>query len=246
MSVAIAKISRRTALTLGAAAFAAGSLSCPAIGGGNARVLRYVPGFNPSSLDPLWVGSVANIEAGLMVFDTLYGLDASLAPQPQMVEGHDLSADQRVWRFTLREGLRFHDGEPVRAGDAVASIGRWAQRAPLGVRMKTLLDEQRVIDDRRFEIRLKKPFPHLLYGLGLTRRLPRQARACGGPHRCVHPCQGLHRQRALRVPSGRMGFWLAIGVPSQRALCAAAGTTVALGRRQGRELRSGRMDDHPR
>jgi len=125
-----------------------------------------VPGFNPHSLDPLWGQTLANQEAAFMVFDTLYGLDASLAPQPQMVEGHDLSADQRVWRFTLREGQWFHDGEPVRARDAVTSIGRWAQRAPLGVRMKTLLDELRVIDDRQFEIRLQKPFPHLLYGLG--------------------------------------------------------------------------------
>ena len=101
-----------------------------------------------------------------MVFDTLYGLDASLTPQPQMAEGHELSGDRITWRFTLREGLWFHDGEPVRARDAVASIGRWAQGAPLGVRMKTQLDEMRAIDDRLFEIQLKKPFPHLLYGLG--------------------------------------------------------------------------------
>jgi peptide/nickel transport system substrate-binding protein len=93
-------------------------------------------------------------------------LDASLTPQPQMVEGHELSDDRLIWRFTLREGLRFHDGEPVLARDAVASIGRWAQRAPLGVRMKTQLDEMNVIDDRRFAIRLKKPFLQLLYGLG--------------------------------------------------------------------------------
>src|ERR1700759_5678863 len=136
MSVAAVEISRRAALTLGAAALAAGSLRCPAIGMGNAGVLRYVPAFNPPSLDPPWGTTLANQEAAFMVFDTLYGLDASLAPQPQMVEGHELSADQRVWRFTLREGLRFHDGEPVRAVDAIASIGRWAQRAPLGARMK--------------------------------------------------------------------------------------------------------------
>jgi ABC-type transport system substrate-binding protein len=93
-------------------------------------------------------------------------LGASLTPQPQMFEGHELSEDRLTWRFSLREGLRFHDGEPVPARDAVASIGRWAQRAPLGVSMKKQLDEIRAIDDRRFEIQLKKPFPHLLYGLG--------------------------------------------------------------------------------
>jgi len=167
MSIAVSKkIRRRTALTLGAAAIADGSLARPAIGAGNSRVLRFVPPIDPSSLDPLVKASVANTEAALMVFDTLYGLDASLTPQPQMVDRHEQSDDRLIWRFTLREGLRFHDGAPVRAQDAVASIGRWAQRAPLGVRMKTQLNEMRVIDDRQFEIRLKRPCPQLLYGLG--------------------------------------------------------------------------------
>jgi peptide/nickel transport system substrate-binding protein len=167
MSVAATRmIRRRNALTLGAAAVAAGSRGHSALADGNARVLRFVPILNPSSLDSLWAQSVSTREAAFMVFDTLYGLDASLTPQPQMVEGHELSEDRLTWRFNLREGLRFHDGEPVRARDAVASIGRWAQRAPLGVSMKKQLDEMRAIDDRRFEIQLKKPFPHLLYGLG--------------------------------------------------------------------------------
>jgi peptide/nickel transport system substrate-binding protein len=166
MSAVTAGIGRRAALTLGAAALAAGGLARPAIGAANTRVLRFVPSVNPSSLDPLARVTRGNVEAAFMVFDTLYGLDASLIPQPQMVEGHELSDDRLTWRFTLREGLRFHDAEPVLARDAVASIARWAQRAPLGVRMKTQLDEMRTIDDRRFEIRLKKPFPHLLYGLG--------------------------------------------------------------------------------
>ena len=167
MLVAATTICRRAALmTLGAAAIAAGGWGRPALGAGNTHVLRFVPALNPSSLDSLWAQSVGIREAAFMIFDTLYGLDASLTPQPQMVEGHELSEDRLTWRFSLREGLRFHDGEPVRARDAVASIGRWAQRAPLGVSMRRQLDEMRAIDDRRFEIRLKKPFPHLLYGLG--------------------------------------------------------------------------------
>jgi peptide/nickel transport system substrate-binding protein len=94
-------------------------------------MLRFVPGLNPSSLDSLWAQSVGTREAAFLIFDTLYGLDASLTAQPQMVEGHELSENKLTWRFSLREGLRFHNGEPVRARDAVASIGRWSQRAPL-------------------------------------------------------------------------------------------------------------------
>jgi hypothetical protein len=85
-----------------------GRTNCAAAG-----VLRFVPALNPSSLDSLWAQSAGTREAAFMVFDTLYGLDASLTPQPQMVEGHELSEDGLIWRFSLREGLRFHDGEPV-------------------------------------------------------------------------------------------------------------------------------------
>ncbi len=159
-------VSRRTALKVGAGAAALPLVHVHSAAAGESRVLRFVPISNLTSLDPLFTPSVANFEASFMVFDTLYGLDASLTPRPQMVEGHELSDDRLTWRFTLREGLFFHDGETVRAQDTIASIGRWAQRAPLGVRLKTLLEEMRPIDDRRFEIRLKKPYPHLLLGLG--------------------------------------------------------------------------------
>jgi MarR-like DNA-binding transcriptional regulator SgrR of sgrS sRNA len=51
-----------------------------------------------------------------MVFDTLFALDPKFKPQPQMVGDCNISPDQLQYSFTLREGLRFHDGEPVRGG----------------------------------------------------------------------------------------------------------------------------------
>lgn len=70
--------------------------------------------------------------------------------------------------FSLREGLAFHSGEKVRAVDCVASIARWSKRDPFGQRMADMLVEMRARDDTRFEIRLKRPYAHLLYGLGAT------------------------------------------------------------------------------
>ena len=160
-------IRRRTALQLGAAALA-GGLAKPAIGQGKANTLRFVPSANLSTIDPLWSTAYIAFEAAYMYADMLYGLDAKLMPQPQMVEGHELSDDMLTWRFTLRQGLLFHDNEPVRAADAVASIKRWAQRDLFGKRMASQLNEMKAVDDRVFEIHLKKPFSHLLYGLGAT------------------------------------------------------------------------------
>ena len=58
----------------------------------------------------------------MLVWDTLYGFDENLQPQRQMVEGEEVSQDGKTWTFKLREGLKFHDGEPVRSRDVVASL----------------------------------------------------------------------------------------------------------------------------
>ena len=46
-----------------------------------------------------------------MVFETLYGRDEQLDPQPQMVEGHQMDDNGLRWTMRLRDGLAFHDGE---------------------------------------------------------------------------------------------------------------------------------------
>jgi peptide/nickel transport system substrate-binding protein len=74
--------------TGGAVALAAtGGLATPAISQrAAARALRLVPHADLANFDPIW--STANItrNAGLLVWDTLYGVDAKLQPQRQMVE----------------------------------------------------------------------------------------------------------------------------------------------------------------
>jgi peptide/nickel transport system substrate-binding protein len=98
--------------------------------------------------------------------DTLYGVDRSLKPQRQMVEAEEVSADGLTWTFQLRPGLKFHDGEPVLAKDAVASINRWATREPMGVMLKAIENELVPVDDRTFRWALKKRFPKMLLALG--------------------------------------------------------------------------------
>jgi len=59
-----------------------------------------------------------------------------------MAAGHLVEDDGKQVTLTLRSDLRFHDGEPVRAIDAVASLKRWMQRNPYGQRLVTLTDER--------------------------------------------------------------------------------------------------------
>ncbi|MCH3802116.1 ABC transporter substrate-binding protein, partial [Campylobacter jejuni] len=72
---------------------------------------------------------------GYLVYDTLFSLDAASRPQPQMVASWTVSPDKLTYAFTLRPGLKFHDGAPVTGEDVVASLARWAQRDPLGTRL---------------------------------------------------------------------------------------------------------------
>src|SRR3954462_8556149 len=104
---------RRRMLIGGAAATLAAPLFRPAIAQTTAaRVIRFVPQANLTSPDPIWTTANVTRNHAYMVWDTLYGLSTDLSASPQMCEGHEMSDDGLTWRFTLRDGLLFHDGEP--------------------------------------------------------------------------------------------------------------------------------------
>ncbi|HWL81981.1 MAG TPA: ABC transporter substrate-binding protein [Roseomonas sp.] len=149
---------KRRTLLGAAAGITAVALARPSLAQGKARVLRFVPEGNLANPDPVWTTTTIARNHGAMIWDMLYGLNADFQPQPQMVEGHELSDDKLTWRFKLREGLVFHDGEPVRPVDCITSVQRWAKRRPLGQTLLARTEEMKPLDDRRFEIRLSRPY----------------------------------------------------------------------------------------
>jgi peptide/nickel transport system substrate-binding protein len=124
----------------------------------NPRVLRYVPQADLTVIDPVLTTAYIIRYHATMVWDQLYGIDSTLQPRPQMVEGQTTEDDGRLWTFTLRDNLRFTDGEPVRGRDCVASIKRWAARDPMGQALLARVADMAAPDDRRFTIRLSRPF----------------------------------------------------------------------------------------
>src|ERR1700758_2287202 len=152
----------KSAARVGAFA-AAGGVTAPAISqGAAARTVRLVPQADLANFDPVWSAAYIVRNAGLLVWDTLYGVDAKLQVQRQMVEAEEVSPDGLTWTFRLRPGLRFHDGEKVLAKDVVASLNRWSARDPLGHMIKAVENELAAVDDRNFRWALRKPFPRLL------------------------------------------------------------------------------------
>jgi peptide/nickel transport system substrate-binding protein len=150
-----------------AAAAAIGGLAKPAVSQGvAARTVRLVPHADLANFDPIWTTAYIARNAGLLVYDTLYGIDSDLQPQRQMVESEEVSADGLIWTFRLRADLKFHDGDSVLALDAVASIRRWAAREPMGQMIKAVENELTAVDDRTFRWSLREPFPKMLLALG--------------------------------------------------------------------------------
>jgi peptide/nickel transport system substrate-binding protein len=84
-------------------------------------VLTVVPHSNLSILDPIWTTAYMSRNHGYMIYDTLFGTDENSKIQPQMVDKWTVSKDQKVYDFTLRPGLEFHDGAPVTGATRSAS-----------------------------------------------------------------------------------------------------------------------------
>ncbi|SDR52929.1 peptide/nickel transport system substrate-binding protein [Rhizobiales bacterium GAS113] len=132
------------------------------------RVLKFIPQSDLAVLDPIFTTAYVTRNHGYLVFDTLYGQDAQFKAQPQMVEGAVTEADGKLWKLTLRPGLKFHDGTPVLARDCVASLQRWGKRDAFGQALMAATDELSAADDSTIMFRLKKPFPLLPDALGKT------------------------------------------------------------------------------
>jgi peptide/nickel transport system substrate-binding protein len=140
--------------TLGASARAADS-----------KTLRFIAQSDLRVLDPIWTTAYITRNHGYMVFDTLFALDDKFTPRPQMVADYTISPDKLLYGFTLRDGLKFHDGQRVRGSDCTRSLERWMARDSLGQTLAAEIAELKGGDDKNFTIRLKSPFPLLLNAL---------------------------------------------------------------------------------
>jgi peptide/nickel transport system substrate-binding protein len=130
------------------------------------KTLRAVLHADVRTLDPFWTTqTIAGIH-GMLVYDTLFGNDDNLNPRPQMVDKHEVSADKLAYTFTLRDGLKFHDGSLVTTKDVIASLKRWAARDNAGQRLYSFVDRVEAVDDKTFRMVLSKPYGMVLETLG--------------------------------------------------------------------------------
>src|ERR1700730_154746 len=121
--------------------------------------LRFIPHADLTILDPYWSGVYITRNFGYMIYDTLFSMDGEFRPQPQMVENWTVSDDKLTYTFKLRDGLKWHDGQKVRAADVVASVKRWGVRNDsYGQALLAAASAIEAIGDDQFRVMLKAPF----------------------------------------------------------------------------------------
>ena len=143
---------------------AAATLAAPAVKAQTARAktLKLVPLTSLYSLDTVFNTSLVTTNHGWAVYDTLFGLNNKREIKPQMAEGYTVSDDGRVYEIKLREGLKFHNGEKVRAQDCIQSLKRWAGRETFGQTIAQFIDKWEAKDDRTMRVSFSRPVPIFL------------------------------------------------------------------------------------
>jgi peptide/nickel transport system substrate-binding protein len=136
------------------------------------KTLRVVPQSDLRILDPVWTTAFVTRNHGYAIYDTLFGVDADGKIRPQMIGEYGSSADHKVWTFTLREGLKFHDGKPVTSADVIQSLKRWGEKDSLGQRLFAAMGSIDAKNDSTFVITLKEPFGLMLEALSKPASVP--------------------------------------------------------------------------
>ncbi|MFU8865827.1 MAG: ABC transporter substrate-binding protein [Rhodobacterales bacterium] len=122
-------------------------------------------------LDPVITTAHITRNHAYMIYDVLIAVDDDFTPQPQMADW-TVSDDGLVYTFTLRDGLMFHDGEPVTMADAEASLKRWAERDSGGQLIMDRTESLTATDDSTLVWTLSEPFGPLLDTIGKQSALP--------------------------------------------------------------------------
>jgi len=151
-------ISRRKLLklSLGATPFALTPASVsPAFAAG--KTITAVMHSDLRIIDPGFTTAYITRDHGYMVYDTLLATDANFKVRPQMADWK-ISDDKLTYSFTLRAGLKWHDGMPVTAEDCVASLKRWGRNDGMAQKLIDFTASIDVADAKTIVLKLKEPY----------------------------------------------------------------------------------------
>jgi peptide/nickel transport system substrate-binding protein len=194
-----------------------------------------------TSIDPHYQDLTPTTQIREHIFETMILSGPQDELLPGLATAWRITDDPRVWEFTLRRGVRFHDGSPFTARDVVFSIARAPDVPGAPSTFKRYLEgivEVTAPDDFTLQVHTTKPMPMLPNSLSriaiVSARLPRdvtpaqfnsgEAAIGTGPYKFVEYVPGSHVKVAVnpdywggRQPWDNVTFRLFTAAPSRVA-----------------------------
>lgn len=162
-------MNRRRFLQLGAASVAGATLglsgcAAPSSDAVNLQLVHATTGGGlKDTLDPHFPVSYPDIARVRQLFEPLMRFNSAFEMEHCLAEEVEHNADATEWTFRLRQGLRFHDGRPVRATDLKASMERMLNPKNPATQASDIaaiadLGGSRMLDDRTYRLKLTSPY----------------------------------------------------------------------------------------
>ncbi|MFP3953628.1 MAG: ABC transporter substrate-binding protein [Candidatus Acetothermia bacterium] len=123
---------------------------------------------DPVGFDPHKTSAYSSFEVLENVYNTLVTVGDDLTPQPAIAKSWEVSEDGLTWTFHIREGIKFHNGRTLVAGDIEYSLERIMDPdtgSGAAWRLATV-ENISAPDDDTVVIALQNPYPGLLTKVG--------------------------------------------------------------------------------
>jgi peptide/nickel transport system substrate-binding protein len=137
------------------------STAAPSAAGTPQRGGTLVVAFNadPETLDPHITTALLASRVLALIHDNLINRDYDGSFKPALAEQWDISADGKVYTFTLKKGVKFHSGKDFTSADVKYTFERWlnTEKSPTSFAIKPI-DKIEAPDPQTVRFTLKEPY----------------------------------------------------------------------------------------
>jgi peptide/nickel transport system substrate-binding protein len=132
-----------------------------------AGTLNFALSGNPDTLDPHKTSGTLTFQTLKSIYDTLAEPDSSGRIVPALAKRWEVSDDELTWRFNLRKGVTFHNGDKLTSKDVKATLDRIRDKVTASPNAKEFaaITAIETPDDTTVVLRLKEPRSPLLASL---------------------------------------------------------------------------------
>lgn len=123
------------------------------------RTFRYTASAPLLTMDPHATNDFITQMVVTQIYEALIKLDHDLTLKPGLATSWEPTGE-RTWRFTLRQGVRFHDGTPFRASDVAFSVER-ARAGRFWTAFAGPIERVEVVNEQTLNITTRAPDPLL-------------------------------------------------------------------------------------